>query len=453
MKQVNVKTVIAAMVMLLVSMNCAEAQKLSKEAIAADPRASVTTVEEGYTKSPAQIRAAYEALNPEVYFKPYYHPNLRNYYLLDDSKAEMEYWEKSCKTVDRYWCKIRDRAALQSNGTIDMGSVIFRVSQNDWYFHFEKETIPAEQHKNWECSGECSGLMPVGASAMRAGFALFAADPEGLKPFMRYCEAFCIYHTFKMNFIHINFGSANQITEDRKRVAINENKDFENLAVSWGIFYDKWKPGSPERTRTLELVKSKTPVKVIQEAATYYRDQMLKNETAKNYSELRYNFHVFEMVMSLWQEFKGGGGEFNSFYSEYKNFANRYEELVKLDYYYAPTVDMPKSYNVDAALTTKALAAAKIFASNQDNSFTVDAVAFIDKDWYVTKNNEWPNHPRERERLIGLLSKEKDGRWMMRYAYLIQMGNNRGSYLEEYNVIYPNNNNNGKYPRAVNYKP
>jgi hypothetical protein len=250
----------------VMSTNTTKAQKLSKEAIAADPRASVTIVEEGYTKSPAQIREAYEKLNPEVYFKPYFHPNLRNYYLLDDSKAEMEFWEKSCKTLDKHYSRVRSNASLDKGTTIKMG-LSYYISLSEWYMHFEKDNIPAGQHKNWGCAASCSGLMPLGASAMRAGFALFAADPEGLKPFMRYCEAYNIYNAFQNYYIHSG-GVDNQISSDGKRVGINnETRKFDDMAVSWDYFFNKW---GDERARLIELVKTKTPVKVIQEAATHY---------------------------------------------------------------------------------------------------------------------------------------------------------------------------------------
>jgi hypothetical protein len=325
----------------------------------------------------------------------------------------------------------------------------YYIPITEWYMHFEKDNIPAGQHKNWGCAVGCSGLMRLGASAMQAGFARFAADPEGLKPFMRYCEAYNIFNGFQYAFRQ-GLSLAGGWTGKSIR---NEDGTTGNLPVNWKYFFDKW---GDERTRLLELVKTKTPVKVIQEAATYYKDQVLKHETAKNYSELRYNYHVFENVMYLWREIKGGGGEFNSFFAEYKKLANRYTELVKMEFFNAPAIDFrEKPINVDANLVAKATAAAKLFASNEDEPFTADAVVFFTKEWNEIKSQEWSNHPLSRWRKIGILSKGKDGRWMLHYALLDQKGNNRGGYLEEYsvrNLVLPINNWE-KFPHAVNYKP
>ena len=67
--------------------------KPSKEALAADPQASVTTVEKHWTKSPAEIRAIYEhALNPKIFpYQPYYTEDNRLFYEPDSMAARYTY--------------------------------------------------------------------------------------------------------------------------------------------------------------------------------------------------------------------------------------------------------------------------------------------------------------------------------------------------------------------------
>jgi hypothetical protein len=159
--------------------------------------------------------------------------------------------------------------------------------------------------------------------------------------------------------------------------------------------------------------------------------------------------------MSLWQDFKGGGGEFNSFFSEYKQFAANYRKWLKEELLSARPFDMPKTYNVDANLMKVTTDAAKLYASNEDEPFTVDAVVFLFNDWAVNKSTDWPYHPLYRNRTIGLLSKKQDGKWIMLYATLIQNGNNRGGYLNEYKVIDRRGgfSNADVWPHWINYKP
>ena len=137
----------------------AQEVKPSAAALAADPRASITTVEPGYTKSPAQIRVAYEELHKETYFFPYYNSKLRRYYLLDDSKAELDFFDNSAKTLDAYRSEGRKQSYF-ANGTISLMTSARDVKMQS-YASFNSaafsivDTIPAGNRTPWGCVDDC----------------------------------------------------------------------------------------------------------------------------------------------------------------------------------------------------------------------------------------------------------------------------------------------------------
>ena len=291
----------------------------SAEAVAADPRASIDTPEEGYTRTPAQIRASYEALDKGKFFHPYYHPNLRRYYLLDDSKQEQDFFLNSAKTLDRHWCKARVNHGLRSY--VNEYKILLTTSEKVLsYGHFTiVDTIPAGNRSPWGCDDDdCIGVMPVGVHVIYAGFALFKADPEGLKPFMRFCEAENAYLAFRGT-VNVNGGP------DGRTIRDNPNK----LAVQWKNIAQL-----KQMESDLEASARSISMNVIHDAASYYRDQVAKYDAAKDVGNSRFYFHLFETAMYYWQESRNKSQlkkEMDALYADYVKFTERYKAWMDAD--------------------------------------------------------------------------------------------------------------------------
>ena len=131
--------------------------------------------EEGFTKSPAQIRAAYESFDFQIYLRPYNDPKLRHYYYFD--KSQDDYYFKQNFNAEAFR---RDK----DNGTgLVKSSSKVEISLNTYGLprssnNVTIDTIPAG-NTDWKCYSDCIGRMPEGIHAVMSGFALFRADPQG----------------------------------------------------------------------------------------------------------------------------------------------------------------------------------------------------------------------------------------------------------------------------------
>ena len=407
--------------------------KPSAAAIAADPRASITTVEDGYTKSPAAIRAAYEALDANLFFRPYYHPNLRRYYLQDDSAPEQNFFLQSAQTLDQYWSISRRYSGFNEDKII-----LNFWSETGPYEHFTiVDTIPAGNRTPWGCYDDCIGIMPVGVHVIYSGFALFAADPQGLKPFMRLCEARNAYNAFK-GALKVHGGDDGKTLRNRP----------EKLAV-------KWEDIAKFQSFLWNLANTcakQTPMSVIKDAATYYKEQVAKYDAANDARNTRFYFHLFEVAMFFWQESDKKADlakEMDALFVEYVRYANRYNGWVDADAANAAPIEMPRTYSMSAAVAAKALEVAKNqFENRGTNPFKVDKVVFLTDKWVEGKEPNYPYRVTMRTIEVGVLT-NMNGKWVIRQWTLQQRSDMKGGWTDNYLYVAGSNYN----PKPVNYKP
>ena len=419
--------------------------KPSAEAVAADPRASVEQAEEGYTRTPAQIRGAYEALDKKLFFGPYYHPNLRRYYILDDSQREQEFLLNSAKTLDEHWRK----DARTRNGWWNVNGVDkIRLNTYNGPTAYGKytivDTIPAGNTTPWGCFDDCIGVMPVGVHVIYAGFALFKADPQGLKPFMRFCEAQNAFMAFRGS-LSVGGGI------DGKTLRDNPDK----LAVKWA---DIAKLNSFETD--LEEAAKSVPMNVIHQAATYYRDQVATYDAVNDGGNSRFYFHLFETAMFYWQENNRKQQmerEMNALLADYLKYAGKYDAWVTAEKTGGAPVDMPPTYNMGAPLAAKALEIAKKqFENRNADPFKVDRIVFLTDKWseaklWFTEGDLRVERVVMRTVEVGVLT-DQDGKWIMRQWTLQQDSDMRGGWKEEYRYVAGTTGTNYQ-PKPVNYKP
>ena len=421
--------------------------KPSAEAVAADPRAGVEQAEEGYTKSPAQIRGAYEALDSKFYFLPYYHPNLRRYFLLDDSQEELDFFANQCLTVDEHYRAQR----LLSNLRKDEGTIVSNrltsltpESGSKRYYHFVDDTIPAGNKGCPVLDGV--GVMPVGIHALYAGFALFAADPKGLKPFMRYCEARNLAVGMTKVFVSVS-------TDSRTERPVLTRDGRKELPIRWEDVF-----GYNVRNQAADLdalMKKETPLGVIKEAATYYNGQVKKYEAEKDYANARYYFHVLEMALHFWIEKEGNkGADFRPLFADYAKYDGMYDNWSEMELAGGAPIEMPATFPMAAGEEAKILAAANVHAAKGDYqaAFKVDKVVFITDDrWAEAKQPEWPFRFINRNRAIAFLTND-NGQWIIRRTRVYQDSvNGIEGWKDEYRFGYLDQMD--AKPRPVNYKP
>ena len=418
--------------------------KPSAEAIAADPRASVTTVEEGYTKSPAEIRAAYEILgkgdpdypNRAGFFFPYYHPYLKKYYYLTDSKEELDFFTREGKSLDAHRSKGRQWSWFkEDNMSVEKTPWDNFVSGPEYIM----DTIPAGNRTPWGCLDDCIGIMPAGIHVIFAGYALFLADPEGLKPFMRLCEA---------ENAATAYGGSINITGGNDGRTLNSRP--EKLTVKWEHATAFTRNYSGQIS---EAIRTKTPMSVIRDAATYYKNEVAKYDAAKDITNTRYYYHLFEVAMAFWY---GSGpkktelaAEMDALFVEYVRYAKRYNDWHKASQLDAAPIEMPRTYTMTAALAAKALEVAKSqFEKRNTDPFKVDRIVFLTDKWSEAREQEWPNRVVTRTIQVGVLTNQ-DGKWIMRQWTLQQDSDLKGGFVETYRYVAGNN----YQPKPVNYKP
>ena len=415
----------------------------SAEAIAADPRASVTTVEEGYTKSPAEIRAAYEILckadpdypNKPTFFFPYYHPYLHKYYYLTDSPAEIAFFSKSGKSLDAHRSKSRKRSGYLED---EMKIRLLYVDAFEARPEYVADTIPAGNRTPWGCIDDCIGIMPVGIHVISAGYALFLADPEGLKPFMRLCEATNAGNAYTTS-INITGGNDGRTLNSRPEKLTVKWEHVESLSRAY-------------KDRIDAASKDITPMSVIRDAATYYKNELAKYDAAKDVANTRYYFHLFEVAMYYWQESSKKADlakEMDDLFVQYVRYAKRYTEWAEAAKLDAPPIEMPRTYTMNAALAAKALEVAKSqFENRTAEPFKVDRIVFLTDKWSEAREQAWPNRVVMRTTQVGVLTNQ-DGKWVIRQWTLQQDSDLKGGFVETYRYVAGDN----YQPKRVNYKP
>jgi len=256
---------------------------------------------------------------------------------------------------------------------------------------------------------------------------------------MRFVEARNVRASFRDGIISIS-------ASDRKSL-----RSGEKLPVKWDYITNVC-----DDTYDLEaLARTETPISVIKEAATFYRDQLAKYDAAKDIGNTRYYFHLFELAMYFCQESRQlvkEAPDYDALLVEYVRYSRRYEEWFNADVANLPAVDMPRTYQVDAALAAKALEVAKKQFENRANPFKVDKVVFLSQNWAEAKETTYPYRTTQRAHSIGLLTNE-NGKWIMRGPWqFVQPSDFKGGWTNEYRY-QAGMSGDANRPQAVNYKP
>jgi hypothetical protein len=421
-----------------------EQLKPSADAIKNDPAASDTKVREGYTRSPAEIRAGYEAINEKWVYQPYWHPYLKNWYITDEA-SENRFME-DIMTMEEH-ARIGRKFADYPNG-------------EKWqYLKFRKETIPAGNpvfSTILYITDDLPCVMPVGLSAISAGLSLFVADPQGIIPFMRMCEATNALNSYSMLFYTGIDPNPNR-PRDGKKVKLNAAGDVGVLPAEEMSLLSAL---SNIQSKCSALSSQETPLSVKIKASEYYLSEIQKYEADNNYAMMRTNLHFLNVALRFWKgtikadEIDRWGNKTINFRPEndpdyqrvlkeankYERFYQKWAEMTKVDE--AP-VEMPKTFDMGAALANRALEIAK---KQMAGSYNVDKVVFLTNSWKEHKESTYPYRMMFRSLEVALLTND-NGKWVMREYSFRQVIDNSGNWKDDYSFMTMGSGN----PRPVKY--
>jgi len=390
--------------------------------------------EEGFTKSPAQIRAAYKAFDFQIYLRPYNDPKLRHYYYFD--KSQDDYYFKQNFIAEAFRRDVGGAVTglVKSSTKVEIRINTYGLSRS--YNNTTIDTIPAG-NTDWKCYSDCIGRMPEGIHAVMSGFALFRADPQGVIPFMKFCEAVRTFLTLEQLMDWESNRSKEAISWAAYRSDVNnEMKGLSMVAMGKNKkeYAGYWKIAAlPE-----------TPLKAVKDAAIHFKDKLLMYEGKGNYEATMYYFGIFETAMYyLLNHNNRDDANSNDIIGEYLNIEKRYKEWDEAKRLSGRPIEMPKTYDMGADLAKKALDAAQ----NQFESFKVDKVVFISNNWSEYKEPKYPYRVMHRSINAALLTKVGD-KWLIRYYYFKQASDQKGGWIQNYGFEAGSDSE----PKSVNYK-
>ena len=439
----NIKKVFRAMVTVVIMLAVivsAQAQKPSAAAIAADPKASDNTeaTSERLTITYAQLRAAYENLPDNIYLKPYYHPKLKNYYILDYKEQGIGLWD----TFVKLFSGLPSSSPRNNLEKDNRNGTLFLTMQFAglpfFYTKFTPDVIPAGNQKVYEeAAVERTGSMPCGTHAIFAYLALYAADQKDYFPFERFCEAVVGYGIMKrVKWAEGNFSTPEEMTfPDGTKI---------KMSVPWGKVLSNMEK---EVIRLHDLTFKETSLDVIKSGAARFYNNINTFLKEEKYEAAMRSFYCFEVGMYFWKfnnKFKKDE-TFDYLMKEYNKFLIQYDDWENKAMLSAKPVEMPETYDMGADLARKALETAK----KEFSSYNVEKVVFTSDKWIELKDIEWP-YPIT-SRIIGsaMLSKEGD-KWLIRYYTFIQYSDGKGKWVDRYGFQAGTD---GYDPKVVNYKP
>ena len=293
--------------------------KPSAAAVAADPKASATTVEKNYTKSPAQIRGAWENLDPELFpYQPYYEKENIAYFDPDGQTAVVVYY-KICDLL-----KEADRP-------------------------FGQKGLMAEfvEYKD-------GTVVPIVDLLLTPYFAEFFADPKSYVAYNHFVRARIAQYAFPTQ-IKMNMKDEMKYTAtmgDGSSVNLFE-KEHDRLARWREVGHKGW-----------ELACSVTPIETIGGAINNAINRYKKFEAEGNTKQMIVTSRELQLMMEKHlqghNDYETRKKDFEPLLRAYEPIKDKYRDLLQSVYdESAPTVAMPKGVSVSAALQNKANAEGK----------------------------------------------------------------------------------------------
>ena len=359
--------------------------KPSAAAVAADPKASATTVEQNYTKSPAQMRGVWEKLSPELFpYQPYYAKENIAYYDTDGKTPVVVYY-KMCDVLEN------------ADRTMRLGGVLSELVE----------------YKDGTC-------VPIVELLINPYFAEFFADPQGYVPYNHFVRASIV---------------ASAMTT---KIKLNTKDDGYKYTITMGdgstvSLFEKEEPRTGRwhkvKGRAEAMAMSVTPIEIIGGAINNAINRYKKFEAEGNTKQMIITSREIQLMMKHLQghdNYEQRKKDFEPLIRAYEPIQDSYRSLLQSNYdESAPTVAMPKGVSVSAALQNTANAEGK----KQWGVNFVKAI-FLTSNWREFKNPKYPYNVMTRTMDVDFITKEGDNyfvnHWVLKEG--VSGGKGTGTY-------------------------
>ena len=349
--------------------------KPSAEAVKADPKASVTTVEKNYTKSPAQMRGVWEHLSPELFpYQPYYTDMNKDYYN-PDADAPVLIYAKICRLLEE-----ADRP-------------------------FGKKGLMAEffQYKD-------DTNVPIVDVLLSSYYAEFFADPESYVAYNHFNRARIAQKAFDSYNIKMN------VKDPMKYVATMGDGTSVNLYEKEFDRIARWRNVNSMAER---LVFSVTPFNIIGASALNAIKRYKQHEAKGDVQQMIVTSRDLQYIMDDFEsrdEYKEHKSDHTDLMRQYEPIRDKYRELLQYNHdASAPAAEMAKGVNVPANLKSKADAEAR----KQWGAGFVKSI-FLTSQWTEFTNPKYPYQVMHRSMDVDFIVKEGDNYFV--YHWVLKEG-------------------------------
>lgn len=322
----------------------------SAEAVKVDPMASDKTVRKNYTKSPAQIRGAYEHLDKDLFpYQPYYEYGAAGLYLDGTQQVEdfVYYTTTRCRQMmDESFGKIN---GLEHNGTIGIGN-----------------------------TGKC---VPYSEIVINAFFAEYLADPNSYIAYRQMIKAYILAHQQFLGRFRLTLdpGSQTSVTnQDGKQTLfepeserLKRNNKLMNIMLDVAMKSD------------YDIVFRGTYGSYTQAEKQYEAGNMAAALT--NYREFVTSFDYFLQKHEGWKSDERAS-DFEAMYKEARVKMQKAQNAVIEDS--TEPIDMPQTYKVSAEIQSMA----KQVVAREDPDHKDAPIYFLSNGWRTLTRNGFITH-------------------------------------------------------------
>lgn len=362
--------------------------KPSAAAMAADPKASVATVEKNYTKSPAQIRGVWEQLDSKLFpYQPYY--DGKNKELYDpDADAPIIVYGKLCRLLE------------------------------EAEMPFGKPGLFAEFVKYKDDTS-----VPAVDVLLCSYYAEFIADPESYVAYNHFVKARIAHTGFTSDRIKMNMKDPMKYAAtmgDGTTVNLFE-KEFDRIG--------RWRNVNRMAER---LAHEATPFSIIGAAATNAINRYKQHEAKGDTKQMIVTGREIQAIMEdlvHHDEYERRKGDCTDLMRQYEPIKDKYRSLLQSNHdASAPAVAMPQGVSVPAAVKGKADAEAR----KQWGSGFVKSI-FLTSQWKQFKNPKYPYQVMHRSMDVDFIVKEGNDYFV--YHWVLKEGVSGGKGTGTFSIM------------------
>lgn len=360
----------------------------SEAAVAADPKASITTVEKNYTKSPAQMRGVWEQLDAKLFpYQPYYAEENKGFYDPDADAPVIVYGQL---------CRLLEEAEMP----------------------FGKPGLFAEFVKYKD-----DLHVPAVDVLLCSYYAEFIADPESYVAYNHFVKARVAHTGFTSDRIKMNMKDPMKYAAtmgDGTAVNLFE-KEFDRIG--------RWRNVNRMAER---LAHGATPFDIIGAAATNAINRYKQHEAKGDTKQMIVTGREIQAIMDdlvHHDEYEQRKADCTSLMRQYEPIKDKYRSLLQSNHdASAPAVAMAQGVNVPAAVKSKADAEAR----KQWGDAFVKSV-FLTSQWKELKNPKYPYQVMHRSMDVDFIVKEGNNYFV--YHWVLKEGVSGGKGTGTFSIM------------------